>query len=55
MGVVFDEVTANVETPQPAVQNTAVPQRDSHYESDEHKIMRVVETQQRRQQRLMAD
>ncbi len=55
MGVVFDEVTANVEAPQPPVQDPGTQQENRSSESDEQKIIRIVETRQRREQRLMAD
>ena len=55
MGVVFDEVIANVEAPQPRVQDTGTQAENSPSESDEQKIIRVVETRHRRQQRLVAD
>jgi hypothetical protein len=55
MGVVFDEVIANVEAPQPPVQESGMQQENRSCENDEQKIIRIVETRQRRQQRLLAD
>ena len=55
MGVVFDEVVANVEAPQPPVQDSDTQQQNRSCESDEQNIIRIVETRHRREQRLVAD
>jgi hypothetical protein len=55
MGVVFDEVVANVEAPQPPARDAGTQQENRSCESDEQNIIRIVETRQRREQRLMAD
>jgi len=55
MGVVFDEVIANVEAPQTPVQDSGTQQENRSHDNDEQKIIRIVEARQRRQQRLMAD
>lgn len=55
MAVVFEEVIANVEAPQTPVQDSATQQENRSQDNDEQNIIRIVETRQRRQQRLMAD
>jgi hypothetical protein len=53
MGVVFDEVVANVETPREAPPPEAAPAPARPNDSEE--IINAVETQQRRARRLQAD
>ena len=55
MGVVFDEVIANVEAPRPPEQDRGTQQQNRSCEQEEQDIIRVVETRHRREQRLMAD
>lgn len=55
MSIVFDEVIANVEAPPSTTQPEAGQDNSSAPEKNDKAIIRVIETQQRRADRLMAD
>lgn len=55
MGVIFDEVIANVEAPRPVERETAPSSPRSTQDDEAQKIWQQLETRERRQLRLMAD
>ncbi len=55
MGVVFDEVIANVEAPQPVRQERAANAPPSTQDDEQLKLEQALETRERRQLRLQAD
>lgn len=54
MGVVFDEVIANVDAPRASAQSEDMPQQ-APQKHDEHEVIQIVEAEKRRLLRLQAD
>jgi hypothetical protein len=54
MGVVFDEVVANVDAPRASEQNEDRPQQ-AQKDLNEHDVIQIVEAEKRRLLRLQAD